>query len=71
MSSAIHYNPGPSSSSSSNKPQRTFLERLADSLVYILAFPFIAVFIGMKNVFTTRQQPHRSYRSNLPQGKSI
>jgi len=54
-----------------SRPNRTLLERLSDALVYVLAFPFIAIFIGMKNVFTTRQQPHRSYRSNLPQGKSI
>ena len=53
------------------KPKRTLLERMSDALVYVLIFPFIAIFIGMKRVFTQRQEPHRSYRANLPDQKSI
>lgn len=52
-----------------NHKQRSFIDRLSDALVYVLAFPFIAIFIGFKRVFVERQgQPH-SYASRLPQGR--
>ena len=49
----------------------SLLERLGNALVYVLAFPFIAVFIGLSRVFTQRKQPARSYRQNLPQQRYL
>lgn len=60
----IQYNGG----SSQTTQQRSFLQRMADALVYVLMFPFIAVFIAMKNMFTKRTEPAKSYREQLPQG---
>lgn len=50
---------------------RTLFERFSDALVYILAFPFIAMFIAVKNAFTKRSQPAHSHRKNLPDQKFI
>jgi len=65
MSSAIQYN----SAGSNSKEDRSLIDRLSDALVYILAFPFIAIFIGMKRIFVQQQQPSKSYRSRLPEGR--
>lgn len=49
------------------KKAPTYLERLANALVYILAFPFIAIFIGMKRIFTAQKGPAHSYYNSLPE----
>ncbi|KAL1302288.1 hypothetical protein AAFC00_002706 [Neodothiora populina] len=54
-----------------NTHQASLLERIGNALVYVLAFPFIAMFIAMKRIFTERHEPARSYRANLPPQKSI
>ena len=38
--------------SSTDRKPKPLLERLGDVLIYIIAFPFIAVFIALKRVFT-------------------
>lgn len=42
------------------------LQRFANALAYIIAFPFIAIFIAMKNAFTQRKGPARSHYDKLP-----
>ena len=49
--------------------QRSLIDRLSDALVYILAFPFIAIFIGFKRVFVESKDAPHSYRSRLPKGR--
>lgn len=49
--------------------QRSFIDRVSDALVYVLAFPFIAIFIGFKRVFVEQKGDSHSYRSRLPQGR--
>jgi len=66
MSSVIQYN---SASANHKEHQRSFIDRLSDALVYILAFPFIAIFIGMKRVFVRQHDSPKSYRSRLPEGR--
>jgi hypothetical protein len=51
--------------------KQSLLQRLANVLVYIIAFPFIAIFIALKRVFTEQKGPSRSYRSRLPEMHSI
>jgi hypothetical protein len=36
-------------------------------LVYIIAFPFIAIFIAIKRIFTDRKAPAHSYYDRLPE----
>ncbi|KAF2811934.1 uncharacterized protein BDZ99DRAFT_461886 [Mytilinidion resinicola] len=57
-------------SSPSEQPQ-TFMQRLATALVYVLAFPFIAIFIGLKRVVTQQKEPPHSYRNRLPAMKNL
>ena len=57
--------------SSTDRKPKTLLERLGDILIYIIAFPFIAVFIALKRVFTEQKQPSHSYRNRLPVMHSI
>jgi hypothetical protein len=57
-------------STRTNRDRRTFMERMSDALVYVLAFPFIIFGIALKNAFTQGGQ-HRSYRKNLPAQKRI
>jgi hypothetical protein len=52
-------------SSPADRPQ-SFIQRLSNALVYILAFPFIAIFIGLKRVVTQQKEPPHSYRDRLP-----
>ncbi|KEQ83693.1 hypothetical protein D6D19_10099 [Aureobasidium pullulans] len=49
---------------------RTFMERMSDALVYVLAFPFIIFGIALKRAFTQGGE-HHSYRNNLPAQKRI
>jgi hypothetical protein len=51
---------------SSQKPP-SWLQRLANALAYIIAFPFIAVFIALKRAFTTQKEPSHSYYNKLPE----
>ena len=55
--------------SSANQQRRGLIDRMADALAYILAFPFIAILIGMKRVFVEQKNPSKSYRSRLPEGR--
>jgi hypothetical protein len=67
MSSAIHSiaPPGVATRDPNKKP--TFFERLANALVYVIAFPFIAAFIAIRRIFTGEKQPHHSYYDRLPE----
>jgi hypothetical protein len=56
---------GPDSPSSHKPP--TWLQRFANALAYIIAFPFIAVFIALKRAFTTQKEPSHSYYNKLPE----
>jgi hypothetical protein len=47
--------------------QPSLIERLGNALAYIIAFPFIAVFIAMKNAFTKRKGPAHSHYNKLPE----
>ncbi|KAH0368210.1 ARM repeat-containing protein, partial [Aureobasidium melanogenum] len=55
---------------SPNHNNRTFMERMSDALVYVLAFPFIIFGIALKRAFTQGGE-HHSYRKNLPDQKLI
>ncbi|TIA16657.1 hypothetical protein D6C80_04360 [Aureobasidium pullulans] len=55
---------------SPNHDNRTFMERMSDALVYVLAFPFIIFGIALKRAFTQGGE-HHSYRNNLPAQKRI
>jgi hypothetical protein len=59
------------SSRQATRDTRTYMERLSDILVYVLAFPFIIFGIALKNAFTQGKGQHRSYRRNLPAQKRI
>lgn len=68
MSSAIHSIAPPGVATQDPKKKKpTFLERLANALVYIIAFPFIAAFIAIKQIFTKRKGPAHSYYDRLPE----
>ena len=54
----------------STEPQ-SLMERLGNALVYVLAFPFIAVFIALKSAFVAQKGPSHSYRDRLPVMHSI
>lgn len=63
--SAIHSIAPPGVAQEKKAP--SYLERLANALVYIIAFPFIAVFIAIKRIFTERKEPAHSYYNQLPE----
>jgi hypothetical protein len=64
-SSAIKPISPPGIATQQSKP--TFFQRFANALVYVLAFPFIAIFIGLKNIFTKQKRPAHSYYDRLPE----
>jgi hypothetical protein len=67
MSSAFHSIAPPSVATRDPKKKPTFFERLANALIYIIAFPFIAVFIGIQRVFSKQKGPAHSYYDRLPE----
>ena len=67
MSSAIHSIAPPGVETRDLKKKPTFFERLANALVYVIAFPFIAVFIGLRRIFTEQKGPAHSYYNRLPE----
>jgi hypothetical protein len=56
---------GPDPPGSSKPP--TWLQRLANVLTYIIAFPFIAIFIALKRAVTTQKEPAHSHYDRLPE----
>jgi hypothetical protein len=52
--------------SSTEPQQQSLLQRFANALVYIIAFPFIAIFIALKRVIVQPRNPPHSYRDRLP-----
>jgi hypothetical protein len=67
MSSAIHSIAPPGVATQDPKKKPSFFERLANALVYVIAFPFIAAFIAIRRIFTGDKQPHHSYYNRLPE----
>jgi hypothetical protein len=57
----------PPGAATQEKKTPTFLERLANALVYVIVFPFIASFIAIKRIFTERKKPAHSYYDRLPE----
>lgn len=57
--------------SSDRDHEQTLFERFSNALVYVIFFPFIAMFIGMKRVIMPDDGAGKSYRSRLPVGKRI
>jgi hypothetical protein len=56
----------PTMSADGVQQSRRFIDRLSDALIYVIAFPFIAIFIALKRAFTERKEPPHSYRDRLP-----
>lgn len=45
-------------------------DRASEALMYIILFPFIAIFIAGRRAFTAQSGGHKSYRDRLPQGRT-
>lgn len=67
MSSAIHSIAPPGVETRDPKKKPGFFEKLANALVYVIAFPFIAVFIGLRRIFSEQKGPGKSYYNQLPE----
>ena len=65
--SAIHSIAPPGVETRDSKKKPTFFERMANALVYVIAFPFIAAFLAIKRIFTSSKEPHHSYYNQLPE----